>query len=85
MKIFKQLHDSLAASSSEIVDALKNEELQKLIRNIDCSADAESVSTIVMLVSFFRSLLFFAPIANFASSFLVKVAPLLFIAVTFAP
>ncbi|PWA39369.1 Zinc finger, HIT-type [Artemisia annua] len=30
------------ASSTEIRDALKNEELQKLIRNIDCSANTET-------------------------------------------
>ncbi|GKB98832.1 hypothetical protein Tco_0984969 [Tanacetum coccineum] len=30
------------ASSTEMRDALKNEELQKLIRNIDCSANAET-------------------------------------------
>lgn len=33
-----------AASSSEIRDALKDEELQKLICNIDCSPDAVNVS-----------------------------------------
>lgn len=31
------------ASSTEIHDALKGKELQELIRNIDCSADAEAV------------------------------------------
>ncbi|CAA2934092.1 Hypothetical predicted protein [Olea europaea subsp. europaea] len=34
------------ASSSEIRGALKNEELRKLICNINCSADAENVSAI---------------------------------------
>ena len=37
-----------AASSTEIRDALKNEELQKLIRNIDCSANTEAVSIIIL-------------------------------------
>lgn len=37
---------SHAASSSEIRGALKNEELRKLICNINCSADAENVSAI---------------------------------------
>lgn len=32
------------ASSSEICSALKDENLQKLILNIDCSPDAEKVS-----------------------------------------
>ncbi|GMP90475.1 hypothetical protein CsSME_00041590 [Camellia sinensis var. sinensis] len=34
-------------SSSEIRDALKDKELQKLIYSIDCSADAENVSVIM--------------------------------------
>lgn len=37
---------SLAASSNEIRDLVKNEKLQKLIYNIDCSADPENVSVL---------------------------------------
>ena len=33
-----------AASSTEIRDALKSKELQELIRNIDCSTNAQVVS-----------------------------------------
>lgn len=36
--------DSPAASSNEIRDLLRNEKLQKLVCNIDCSADPENVS-----------------------------------------
>lgn len=35
---------SHAVSSSEICDALKDEDLQKLIYKIDCSPEAENVS-----------------------------------------
>lgn len=35
-----------AASSAEIREALNHEDLKKLIYNIDCSADAETVSYI---------------------------------------
>ncbi|XP_057479812.1 uncharacterized protein LOC130767073 [Actinidia eriantha] len=42
------------ASSSEIRDALKDEELQKLIRNIDCSPDAENEINKAMEVEVFR-------------------------------
>lgn len=38
-----------AASSAEILEAVRNKELQKLIYNLDSSLDAENVSTIVLL------------------------------------
>ncbi|KAG2716843.1 hypothetical protein I3760_03G147000 [Carya illinoinensis] len=36
------LYTRPTASSGEIRDALKDENLQKIIRNIDCSPDAEN-------------------------------------------
>lgn len=51
-----------AASSSEIRDALKDEELQKLICNIDCSPDAENVSALSLSLSWQEgSSLWFVP------------------------
>ncbi|KAG5514692.1 hypothetical protein RHGRI_035924 [Rhododendron griersonianum] len=43
-EVLQQLQLQSIASSSEIRDALKDEELQKLICNIDCSPDAVNVS-----------------------------------------
>ena len=39
---------SFAASSSEIRDALKNQDIQELIHKIDHSPDAENVSTLIL-------------------------------------
>ena len=39
---------SFTASSSEIRDALKDQDLQELINKIDQSPDAENVSTLIL-------------------------------------
>ncbi|CAL9023336.1 unnamed protein product [Prunus brigantina] len=43
-EVLQRLQLEAVASSSEICSALKDENLQKLILNIDCSPDAEKVS-----------------------------------------
>ncbi|KAG6722130.1 hypothetical protein I3842_03G146200 [Carya illinoinensis] len=40
--VLQKLQLEAIASSGEIRDALKDENLQKIIRNIDCSQDAEN-------------------------------------------
>lgn len=53
-KVLQQLQLESIASSSEIRDALKNEELQKLICNIDCSTDAQTELDKAMDLEVFR-------------------------------
>lgn len=43
----------LAASSSEIRDALKDENIQKLICDIDNSPDPENVSNLCVVIKYF--------------------------------
>ncbi|KAI7983277.1 Zinc finger HIT domain-containing protein 3 [Camellia lanceoleosa] len=52
--VLQQLQLESIASSSEIRDALKDKELQKLIYSIDCSADAENELNKAMEVEAFR-------------------------------
>ncbi|KAG5514689.1 hypothetical protein RHGRI_035924 [Rhododendron griersonianum] len=55
-EVLQQLQLQSIASSSEIRDALKDEELQKLICNIDCSPDAVNIieETQIGCVNVFR-------------------------------
>ncbi|CAL5427271.1 unnamed protein product [Camellia sinensis] len=52
--VLQRLQLESIASSSEIRDALKDKELQKLIYSIDCSADAENELNKAMEVEAFR-------------------------------
>ncbi|KAG5514693.1 hypothetical protein RHGRI_035924 [Rhododendron griersonianum] len=53
-EVLQQLQLQSIASSSEIRDALKDEELQKLICNIDCSPDAVNEIDKAMELDIFR-------------------------------
>ncbi|KAI8523163.1 hypothetical protein RHMOL_Rhmol13G0052300 [Rhododendron molle] len=53
-EVLQQLQLQSIASSSEICDALKDEELQKLICNIDCSPDAMNEIDKAMELDVFR-------------------------------
>ncbi|KAL6968082.1 hypothetical protein U1Q18_033884 [Sarracenia purpurea var. burkii] len=53
-EVLQQVQLECIASSSEIRDALKDNELQKLICNIDCSLDAENELNKAMEVEAFR-------------------------------
>ncbi|CAL5424999.1 unnamed protein product [Camellia sinensis] len=60
--VLQQLQLESIASSSEIRDALKDKELQKLIYSIDCSADAENELNKAMEVDAFR--IFYQPLVH---------------------
>ncbi|XP_021806035.1 zinc finger HIT domain-containing protein 3 isoform X1 [Prunus avium] len=53
-EVLQRLQLEAVASSSEICSALKDENLQKLILNIDCSPDAEKELEKAMGVDVFR-------------------------------
>ncbi|XP_059626133.1 uncharacterized protein LOC132269109 [Cornus florida] len=65
-EVLQQMQLESIASSSEIRDALKDEELQKLIYNIDCSPDAENELDRAMQVDVFR---------KFADKILSSISP----------
>lgn len=54
IEVLEKAHLESIAASSEIRDALKNEDLQKLIRNIDNSPNAEEELQKAMGVDVFR-------------------------------